>query len=140
MPIKVRQLAHVCVFSHDLAAAEAFYVGALGLTKVFDFTKKGAWVGLYLSCGERTFVEVFLHDEAPFTKTGAVNHLCLEVEDLALSVAELRAMGVAVTEPKYGCDDTWQAWLKDPSGAPVELFQYTGTSSQFVGGDREIDW
>lgn len=26
------------------------------------------------------------------------------------------------------------------SGAPVELFQYTAKSAQFVGGDREIDW
>jgi lactoylglutathione lyase/glyoxylase I family protein len=140
MPIKTRQLAHVCTFSHDLAAAEAFYVGALGLTKVFDFTKKGAWVGLYLACGERTFIEIFLNDEAPFPKTGPVNHLCLEVDDLPAAVTELRGMGVEVTEPKHGCDDTWQAWLKDPSGVPVELFQYTAKSAQFVGGDREIDW
>lgn len=138
--MQIRQLAHVCLFSHDLAAVEAFYVGALGLRKCFDFTKKGAWVGLYLACGERTFIEIFLHDEAPFAKTGQVNHLCLEVPDLPAAVAELRAKGIEVTEPKYGCDDTWQAWLKDPSGSPIELFQYTAKSAQFQGGDREIDW
>ena len=140
MTIGVTQLAHVCVFSHDLTAAEAFYVGALGLTKKFNFTKQGKWVGLYLDCGARSFVEVFLHDEAPFAKTGAVNHLCLEVADLPAAVARLRALGVEVSAPKYGCDDTWQAWLTDPSGSPVELFQYTAKSAQFVGGDREIDW
>jgi lactoylglutathione lyase/glyoxylase I family protein len=112
----------------------------LGLTKCFNFLKEGAWVGLYLSCGERTFVEVFLHDEAPIARSGQVNHLCLEVEDLPACVAELRGKGIEVTEPKYGCDDTWQAWLKDPSGSLVELFQYTAKSAQFVGGDREIDW
>lgn len=140
MSILARQLAHVCLFSHDLAAAEAFFVGALGLTKAFDFTKKGAWVGLYLTCGERTFIEIFLNGEAPFAKTGQVNHLCLEVPDLPAAVATLRAKGIEVTEPKYGCDDTWQAWLKDPSGTPIELFQYTPKSAQFVGGNREIDW
>ena len=140
MSIQARQLAHVCLFSHDLAAAEAFYVGAIGLTKCFDFTKTGAWVGLYLTCGERTFIEIFLNGEAPFAKTGQVNHLCLEVPDLPAAVATLRAKDVEVTEPKYGCDDTWQAWLKDPSGTPVELFQYTAKSAQFVGGNREIDW
>lgn len=138
--MQIRQLAHVCLFSHDLAAAEAFYVGALGLRKCFDFTKKGAWVGLYLACGERTFIEIFLHDEAPFAKTGQVNHLCLEVPDLPAAVEELRGKGIEVTEPKYGCDDTWQAWLKDPSGSPIELFQYTDKSAQFQGGNREIDW
>lgn len=138
--MQIRQLAHVCLFSHDLATAEAFFVGALGLTKCFDFTKKGAWVGLYLACGERTFIEIFLNGEAPFAKTGQVNHLCLEVPDLQAAVAELRAKGIEVTEPKYGCDDTWQAWLKDPSGTPIELFQYTAKSAQFQGGNREIDW
>ena len=135
-----KQLAHVCVFSHDLTQAESFYVGGLGLTKCFNFLKNGAWVGLYLSCGARTFIEVFLHYEAPIDRSGQVNHLCLEVEDLAACVAELRAKGIEVTKPKYGCDDTWQAWLKDPSGSLVELFQYTAKSAQFVGGDREIDW
>ena len=138
--MQIRQLAHVCLFSHDLAAAEAFYVGALGLRKCFDFTKKGAWVGLYLATGERTFIEIFLNSEAPFAKTGQVNHLCLEVPDLPAAVAELRGKGIEVTEPKYGCDDTWQAWLKDPSGTPIELFQYTAKSAPFQGGDREIDW
>ena len=101
-----KQLAHVCVYSHDLAQAETFYVGGLGLTKCFNFLKEGAWVGLYLSCGERTFVEVFLHDEAPIARSGQVNHLCLEVEDLPACVSELRAKGIEVTDPKYGCDDT----------------------------------
>ena len=140
MPLTIRQLAHVCVFSHDLAATEAFYTQALGLSKTFDFTKAGQRVGFYLACGERTFIEVFLHSEAPFGKTGVVNHLCLEVADLPAAVAELKAMAIAVTEPKYGVDDTWQAWLKDPSGTPVELFQYTAKSAQFLRGDREIDW
>ena len=140
MPITIRQLAHVCLFSHDLAASESFYCGALGLTKMFNFTKKGAWVGLYLATENRTFIEIFLHDEAPFTKTGPVNHLCLEVADLPAAVAHLRAQNIEISDPKYGCDDTWQAWTKDPSGTPLELFQYTSKSAQFQGGDREIDW
>ena len=140
MPITIHQLAHVCVFSHDLDAAEAFYTGALGLTKTFDFTKAGKRAGFYLGCGERSFIEVFLHPDAPFAKTGVVNHLCLEVADLPEAVAALQAKGIEVTAPKYGVDDTWQAWLKDPSGTPVELFQYTAKSAQFLGGDREIDW
>lgn len=38
MSIQARQRAHVCLFSHDLAAAETFQVSAYGLTKTLDFT------------------------------------------------------------------------------------------------------
>lgn len=140
MTITVRQLAHVCVFTHDIAAAERFYTETLGLSKTFDFFKDGQKIGFYLGAGARTFIEVFIHGEAPFARTGPVNHLCLEVENLEAAVASLRAAGVEVSAPKYGVDDTWQAWLKDPSGVPIELFQYTDKSAQFLGGDRVADW
>ncbi len=138
--INVRQLAHVCVFTHDVAAAEAFYTGPIGLTKTFDFLKDGRRIGFYLGTGARTFIEVFTNAEAPFARTGQVNHLCLEVGSIQAAVTALRAAGIEVTEPKYGIDDTWQAWLKDPSGTPIELFEYTTKSAQFVGGDRVADW
>lgn len=140
MTINVCQLAHVCVFTHDIAAAERFYTGALGLSKTFDFLKDGKKIGFYLGVGARTFIEVFHNAEAPFLKTGPVNHLCLEVENLEAAVASLRADRIEVTAPKYGVDDTRQAWLKDPSGTPIELFQYTAKSAQFHGGDRVADW
>ena len=138
--INARQLAHVCIFTHDLAATEAFYTGPIGLTKTFDFVKDGQKIGFYLSLGARTFIEVFTNAEAPFAKTGQVNHLCLEVESIEAAVSALRTAGIDVSAPKYGIDDTWQAWLKDPSGTPIELFQYTAKSAQFIGGDRVADW
>ena len=39
-----------------------------------------------------------------------------------------------------GCDDTWQAWTKDPGGVKIGLFEYTGKSAQFVGLDRIANW
>lgn len=140
MSIGVRQLAHVCILTHDVDAALAFYTGPMGLSKSFDFHRNGVRFGFYLGSGGRTFIEVFHNDDAPFPKTGQVNHLCLEVADLKAAVTSLRAAGVEVTEPKFGVDDTWQAWLKDPSGTPIELFEYTPESAQFVGGDRVADW
>ena len=140
MSIGVRQLAHVCILTHDVGAALAFYTGPMGLKKSFEFTRNGKFYGFYLDAGARTFIEVFHNDEAPFSKTGQVNHLCLEVADLKIAVSRLRAAGIEVTEPKFGVDDTWQAWLKDPSGTPIELSEYTHKSAQFVGGDRAADW
>lgn len=140
MTIGVKQLAHVCVFTDDVEKSEEFYTKAIGLTKVFDFYRDKTKMGFYLSAGERTFVEVFHHSEAPFQKTGPVNHLCFEVYDIDVAASKLTDIGIEVTPKKFGVDDTWQVWLKDPSGTPIELFMYTNKSAQFVGGDRVVDW
>ena len=56
------------------------------------------------------------------------------------AVAHIRAAGVAVTDKKFACDDTYQAWITDPNGVRIELFEYTPKSAQLVGGDRVADW
>ncbi|MER8749521.1 hypothetical protein NKH57_09615 [Mesorhizobium sp. M1050] len=52
----------------------------------------------------------------------------------------MRSKGVDVTDKKHACDDTFQAWIRDPNGVKIELFEYTAKSAQFVGGDRIADW
>lgn len=136
--IRVRQLAHVCFFARDLEATAAFWRDVLGLNVKFDFLRGGERAGFYIEVGGRTHVEVFRKD-AGFSETDAINHLCLEVEDIDAAVAHIRGQGVEVTDKTFGCDDTWQAWVTDPNGVKVELFQYTGRSAQFVGGDRSLD-
>lgn len=140
MTIRVRQLAHVCIFANDLAETRDFYRDVLGLPVAFNFTRDGEWFGFYLDAGGRSNVEVFLKPEASDAPENRINHLCLEVEDIGAAVEHIRAAGVAVTERKLGVDDTWQAWVTDPNGTRIELFQYTDRSAQFVGGDRAADW
>jgi glyoxylase I family protein len=136
----IRQVAHVCVKTHDLKAAEDFYVGVLGLEKTFDFNRPSGRMGFYLAAGGRTYVEVFFDSNAPLPAFGQVDHFCFEVTNLDEAIAKIRAKGVAITDKKYGVDDTWQAWLADPTGSRIELFEYTAKSAQFVGGDRTPDW
>jgi catechol 2,3-dioxygenase-like lactoylglutathione lyase family enzyme len=140
--IGVKQLAHVCVLTHDLKATEDFYCTVLGFRKVFDFTRKGELFGFYLDTGSRTNIEVFENTSAPFRQQGQVDHLCLEVEDLDKALEVLRHHGIEIRDnkKKMGVDDTWQAWIKDPSGTKIELMEYTAKSAQFVGGDREANW
>ena len=45
-------------------------------------------------------------------------------------MAELRARGVEVSDPKLGSDQSWQAWLADPDGNRIELHGYTPDSHQ----------
>lgn len=136
----VRQVAHVCIFARDLDETARFYKDALGLDKVFNFTRQGRVFGYYLGAGGRTHVEVFENAEARYSRKDQISHFCLEVESIDDAVAHIRGLGIEITDKKKGCDDTWQAWVEDPNGVRIELFEYTGRSAQFTGGDREADW
>jgi glyoxylase I family protein len=140
MAIAVRQLAHVCIFAKDLAETKAFYRDVLGLEVAFNFTRGGEWFGFYLDVGGRSNVEVFLKPEAEYSREDQINHFCLEVASIDDAVTHIRGLGVEVTDKKRGVDDTWQAWVTDPNGVRIELFEYTAESAQLVGGDRAADW
>ncbi|TGQ63868.1 VOC family protein [Mesorhizobium sp. M00.F.Ca.ET.186.01.1.1] len=138
--IKVKQLAHVCIFANNLEETRRFYRDVLGMEIQFNFLRDGEVFGFYLNCGGRSHVEVFRKDGARFSETDQINHLCLEVEDIAAAIAHITSSGVEVTARKLACDDTYQAWLRDPNGVKIELFEYTARSAQFTGGDRVADW
>lgn len=136
----IRQVAHVCIFARDLKATEEFWSGVLGLPVAFRFERKGAPYGFYLDAGGTTNIEVFQKSDSAYTDSNNINHICLEVHSLDDAIAAIRARGVAVTDKKLGVDDTYQAWVTDPNGVKIELFEYTSRSAQFVGGDRVADW
>jgi len=136
----IKQLAHACIFAHDLAATEAFYRDVLGIEVKFRFMREGKLIGYYLDAGNRTFIEVFEKQSASFDESNVINHLCLEVENMDEAIAQIRSRGVSITDKKFGIDDTWQSWTADPNGVKIELFEYTAKSAQFLGGDREVNW
>lgn len=139
--INVKQIAHVCIFAHDLDVTRDFYERVLGMSTQFNFTRDGEVFGFYLNAGGRSHVEVFHKDDTRFEESNQINHMCLEVDDLDAAIAHIEAEGVALVRPKKkACDDTYQCWLADPNGVKIELFEYTDKSAQFAGGDRVADW
>ena len=138
--IRVKQVAHVCIFANDLEETRSFYRGVLGMDVVFNFLRDGEVFGFYLGAGGRSHVEVFLKPAAEFSETNQINHLCLEVESIDAAIDHIRGRNVPVTDKKRACDDTYQAWVRDPNGVKIELFEYTDKSAQLKGGDRVADW
>jgi lactoylglutathione lyase/glyoxylase I family protein len=138
--IKVKQVAHVCIFAHDLEATRRFYEDVLGMDTQFNFLRDGKIFGFYLNAGGRSHVEVFHKAEADYGDRNQINHLCLEVENIDDAIAHIQSKGVDITKKKYACDDTYQAWVRDPNNVKIELFEYTEKSAQFKGGDRVADW
>jgi lactoylglutathione lyase/glyoxylase I family protein len=138
--ITTKQLAHVCIYASDLERTRRFYADVLGMPVVFRFLRAGEVIGYYLGGGGRSHIEVFRKPEAEYGELNRINHLCLEVQNIDAAIAHIRARGAEVTDKKLGCDRTFQAWVRDPDGVRIELFEYTGDSAQFRGGDRVADW
>ena len=134
-----KRIAHLCLNVRNLERSLDFYA-RIGLAPVFRFTREGRPFGVYLKLAEASFIEIFEDPalEQP-VNTGLV-HFCLETEDLDGLMAHLRQQGIAFSEKKLGCDNTWQIWLKDPDGNAFEVHQYTQESMQFTGGTVEADW
>lgn len=127
----VKGLAHLCFVIHNLQASLDFYVGKLGLTPGFEFRREnGDLFGMYLHVGGRSFIEIFQGTTEPFREFQSYRHLCFEVDDIETTVRDLRAKGLAVTDPKLGSDQAWQAWITDPDGNPIELHCYLPNSKQ----------
>jgi glyoxylase I family protein len=109
-------LHHVSINVRDVPAARAFYVDVLGLAERADrpdFSFDGAW----LDAGNQQ-VHLIEADVPP----SMGQHFALAVADLDATVAELRGLGVDVTDP-VPVGPGRQSFLSDPAGNRIELQQ-----------------
>jgi len=124
----ITHLGHVAIRVGDLEKALAFYQELLGLPEIFRLNHDDGtpWL-VYLKVGEGNFIELFPgggpRPEAEGNPVGYV-HLCLHVEDMAKTLAELAGRGVDTSKgPSKGKDGNWQYWLTDPDGNRIELME-----------------
>lgn len=137
----VRGLGHAAFGVADLNKSLEFYCGQLGLREAFRLYRDEApdkpWI-VYLQVCEEDFIELF-PDPGVAAPGGRQNyrapvsyrHLCLLVDDMAATLADLKAKGVAIDRgPQVGKDHNTQAWITDPDGNPIELMQISVESPQ----------
>jgi catechol 2,3-dioxygenase-like lactoylglutathione lyase family enzyme len=140
----IRQLAHLCLMTHQLPAMVAFYRDGLGLPIKFSLKHDdGTAFGHYFAAGHMSFVEIFDRagaarqwggDAAEKLRPHAgshFNHFCFEVQGLEQYLETLAARGVKIDRPvTVGMDHSKQAWIHDPDGNVIELMEYTPQSLQ----------
>ena len=100
----------------DAAESLAFYTGVLGLTARTDrpnFPFGGAWLDIG---GQQVHL---IEGDVP---NSCGQHFAIQVADLDAAVAELRAHGIEVGDPK-GVGSSRQTFLFDPSGNLLELHE-----------------
>jgi lactoylglutathione lyase/glyoxylase I family protein len=136
----IRQIAHLCIKTNILKKTLAFYQNGLGFKVQFKFIRKGKVFGYYLSCGKRTFIEIFRDKAAKKGLEGLIKHFCFEVSSLRDIQKRLDRKRIRHTDPKRGADNSWQLWIKDPNGINMEFHQYTQRSSQLTKRDCIVTW
>jgi glyoxylase I family protein len=136
----ITQIAHVCLQTPKLKETVAFYKSVLGLKVLFRFLRKGRVFGYYLACGKKTFIEVFENKRLKAGEGASISHLCLEVADIKAAAKRLDKKKVPHSEPQFGCDNSWQLWIKDPNEIQIEFHEYTKKSSQAIGKDCIATW
>jgi catechol 2,3-dioxygenase-like lactoylglutathione lyase family enzyme len=115
---------------HDVKAALAFYTAHLGFTVVmhpapaFAMLARGP-LRLALSAPSQTAGGGQTMPDGRTPEPGGWNRISLSVTDLEAEVATLRAAGVAFRNDIVHGIGGDQILIEDPSGNPIELFQYT---------------
>ena len=131
----VKNIAHVALEISNLQNSLDFYVGALGLEYKFDAKDENGVVKMvYLKLCEGVFIEMFatgIHIPERKHYLIGFHHLCFEVDDINKTAAEMEAKGYTLKHPvQMGSDGSWQFWVDDPDGNPIEFMQYTEESLQ----------
>lgn len=127
-------IGHAAYGVADLERSLDFYCRGLGLREAFRlYNDRGeTWI-VYLQVRGLDFIELF---PDPRVRGGApaehsYRHLCLMVDDIQATLAELSGRGIHADGPaRQGKDTNWQAWLTDPDGNRIELMQISAGSPQ----------
>jgi lactoylglutathione lyase len=131
----VKNIAHIALEISNLQNSVDFYVETLGLEYKFDSKDENDVIKMvYLKVCDGVFIEMFpsgIHKPERKHYLIGFHHLCFEVEDIHKAAAKIEAKGYVIKHPvKIGGDGSWQFWVDDPDGNPIEFMQYTETSLQ----------
>jgi lactoylglutathione lyase len=126
--LKIKSIAHTALKTPDLERSLAFYRDRLGFDEMMRINHAdGSLMLVYLRMTDTQYVEIFPGGKgeiAPGWDDTAINHFCLQVEDIQATADDLRARGVSfIHEPKIGLDGNWQCWIGDPDGNRIEFMQ-----------------
>lgn len=138
-------IGHVAFRVTNLQRALDFYCTKLGFTEAFRLEQEGQpspWI-VYIQIAPGSFIELFpdAQDTPSPSPThdplASYKHVCLLVDDMAITLQELATRGLEITgSPRQGLDFNLQYWIHDPDGNPIELMQIMPNSPQAAADER----
>ena len=139
--MKIKRVEHIAIAVKDLEAAKRIFEEKLGLALEYEEELPQYGTKLAMFPVRETYLEL-LQAMAPGTETDrwiaergeGLYHICLEVDDIQSSLAELKAKGVRLLDerPRVGHGNTQIAFLDPQSTANVliELVQIPRAASE----------
>jgi methylmalonyl-CoA/ethylmalonyl-CoA epimerase len=132
---RVKRIDHIAVLVEDLDASLSFWKDALGMdlshtqevpaemAKVAFLPTDSSEIELVTPTASDSGLARQLEKRGP-----GMHHICLEVDDIAGMLAQLKVKGVMLInqEPKIGADGRKYAFIhpKSAFGVMVELYEY----------------
>ena len=118
----VKEIAFTAYRVTDMARAQKFYEGLLGLTRTTDF--RGVWVEYEIGAG--AFALQTMSPEPPSGHRGTI---AFEVDDFEGTVASLKAADVPFTMEAMESPVCWTAIVADPDGNSVAIHKRKAAAS-----------
>jgi len=116
--MEISGVHHVSINVDDVDVAKDFYVDVLGMT--VDPRPDLGFPGYWLAFADGRQVHLIGKGEVP---PAYGQHFAVTVPDLEAAVAEVRAKGIKVSDPKFQPTGAAQSFCSDPSGNLVEFHQ-----------------
>ncbi len=129
----ILDIGHPAYSVSDIERSIQFYA-KLGIKEAFRlYNDDGSLMLVYLHVAGDRFIELFPGGSGTgISADTSYRHLCLLVDDLGLTLEDLRRQRVDINRgPILGRDNNWQAWISDPDGNPIELMQISRDSPQY---------
>ena len=129
-------IGHIAVVAKDIDKTLDFYTRILGLPEGFRMhNDDGSLWMVYVLTGNGDFIEIFTNGEDGVeqpTNAQGFKHLCLWVDDIETTLADLKSRGLDVdpTKIRTGRSKCRQYFIADPDGVRIELMQLMPDSKQ----------
>ena len=141
---RITGVAHIAIFTSDIAKARDFYSALLGYEEPFLLSSPPNKLDLtFIKINERQYIEIFPEKEAGSDR---LNHISVETDDIEGMRTYLASRGVTVPAKAGRARIGNLAFnVKDPDGHTVEFVQYTPEGwtvrekGKFLGKNRVSD-
>ncbi len=141
---RITGVAHIAIFSSDIAKARDFYTALLGYEEPFLLSSPPNKLDLtFVKINERQYIEIFPEKEAGSDR---LNHISVETDDIEGMRTYLASRGVPVpAKAGRARIGNLSFNVKDPDGHTVEFVQYMPEGwtireqGKFLGKNRVSD-
>jgi len=129
------EIGHVAIRARDFDTMLDFYTQKLGFPEFLRFdTPEGKLRLVYLRITDTQCIELFpdaVGDPLPKNHPG-VFHICLTIDDLDATLADLASRNVAFNDPAKStrADGNRASGVTDPEGNYIEMIQMLPTGAQ----------